>query len=112
VMRPSAPPCHDRSEERGFERPGHGPELLGCLKDKGVILGRLNLDTADHIVARAAPAVVSPDKLRLAPDCGLWFLPRDRAPDKLRTLEEAVRVPRGQGRTFTSEGAAWLPATD
>jgi 5-methyltetrahydropteroyltriglutamate--homocysteine methyltransferase len=86
-----------------YEQPGHEPDLLGRLKDKGVILGLLNLDTeapvesVDHIVARARAAlqVVSPDRLRLAPDCGMWFLPRERAFGKIRALEQAAQVLRG-----------------
>lgn len=88
-----------------YEQPGHGPELLGRLRDKGVILGLLNLDTeapvesVDHIVgrARAALEVVAPERLRLAPDCGMWFLPRERALGKITALEQAARVLRGQG---------------
>jgi 5-methyltetrahydropteroyltriglutamate--homocysteine methyltransferase len=87
-----------------YEQPGHSPDLLSRLKGKGVILGLLNLDTeapveaVDHIVRRAreALAVVPADKLRLASDCGMWFLPRDRALGKIAALEQAAQVLRRQ----------------
>jgi 5-methyltetrahydropteroyltriglutamate--homocysteine methyltransferase len=86
-----------------YEQPGHTPELLERLRGKGVILGLLNLDTeapvetVEHIVGRARDAlqVVAPERLRLAPDCGMWFLPRDRARGKIQALEQAARVLRG-----------------
>jgi 5-methyltetrahydropteroyltriglutamate--homocysteine methyltransferase len=87
-----------------YEQPGHTPEILGRIGDKAVILGLLNLDTeapveaVDHIVerTRAAMQVVPAGRLRLASDCGMWFLPRERALGKARALEAAARVLRGQ----------------
>jgi 5-methyltetrahydropteroyltriglutamate--homocysteine methyltransferase len=81
-----------------YEQPAHEPELLTHAGDKTVILGVLNLDTAaavetaDHIEsrARAAMEVVGRDRLQLAPDCGMWFLPRDRAMAKLVAMETAA----------------------
>ena len=86
-----------------YEQPGHEPELLGHAGGKTVILGVLNLDTAaavetvDHIEARARAAmeVVGRDRLHLAPDCGMWFLPRDRAMAKLIAMEAAAVRLRG-----------------
>lgn len=85
-----------------YEQPGYGPDLLGHLGDKDVILGLLNLDTeaeiesVEHIVSRAKEAlqVVDKRKLRLASDCGMWFLPRERAFGKIANLEMAARVLR------------------
>lgn len=87
-----------------YEQPGHLPELLTRASDKAVILGLLNLDTeapvesVQHIVARAREAltVVPRDRLRLASDCGMWFLPRDRALAKIKALEAAARTLRGE----------------
>jgi 5-methyltetrahydropteroyltriglutamate--homocysteine methyltransferase len=86
-----------------YEQPGHGPDLLVHCGGKSVILGLLNLDTeapvetVDHVVGRARDAlrVVPADRLRLAPDCGMWFLPRERAFGKIAALEQAARVLRG-----------------
>ena len=87
-----------------YEQPNHQPDLLNHAGNKAVILGLLNLDTEaavetkDHIVARAKDAlrVVAKDKLRLAPDCGMWFLPRDRAFGKIAALEAAARQLRDE----------------
>ena len=82
-----------------YEQPNHQPELLEAAGDKAVILGLLNLDTeapvetVEHIESRARDAieVIGPDRLRLAPDCGMWFLPRDHACSKIEHLEAAAR---------------------
>lgn len=82
-----------------YEQPGHDPELLEHTGTKGVALGVLDLDTeaavetVDHIERRAREAmeVIGPDRLRLAPDCGMWFLPRDHAAAKIAAMERAAR---------------------
>jgi 5-methyltetrahydropteroyltriglutamate--homocysteine methyltransferase len=87
-----------------YEQPGHSPELLTHAGDKAVILGLLNLDTeapvesVEHIVQRAreALAVVPPERLRLASDCGMWFLPRERALGKIKALEAAAQILRNE----------------
>ena len=86
-----------------YEQPGHSPEILTRVGGKAVILGLLNLDTeapveaVDHIVRRARDAmqVVPAERLRLASDCGMWFLPRERSLGKAIALEQAARVLRG-----------------
>jgi 5-methyltetrahydropteroyltriglutamate--homocysteine methyltransferase len=86
-----------------YEQPGHIPNLLTNVGNKGVILGLLNLDTeapvesVEHILARAKAAlqVIAPERLRLAPDCGMWFLPRERALAKISALEQAAVQLRG-----------------
>jgi 5-methyltetrahydropteroyltriglutamate--homocysteine methyltransferase len=86
-----------------YEQPRHTPELLTHAGDKTVLLGVLDLDTeapvetVDHIVDRAtaAMAVTGPDRLGLAPDCGMWFLPRDRSRAKIANMELAARRLRG-----------------
>ena len=85
-----------------YEQPNYTPELLTHLGDKGVILGLLNLDTeaevetVEHIVSRAKEAlqVVDKTKLRLASDCGMWFLPRERAFGKIANLEKSALILR------------------
>ena len=76
-----------------YEQPGHGPELLRHCGEKDVLLGLLNLgteevETPERIAARvqAALEVVPPERLHLAPDCGMWFLPREVAFAKIRAL--------------------------
>jgi 5-methyltetrahydropteroyltriglutamate--homocysteine methyltransferase len=94
--------AHEISLE--YEQPGHTPDLLAHAGSKAVILGLLNLDTEapvetpDHVArrARAALDVVAPERLRLAPDCGMWFLPRRTAFGKIRTLAAAADQLRGE----------------
>jgi len=81
-----------------YEQPKHGPELLEHTGSKGVALGVLNLDTEapaetpDHIAQSASDAisVIGPERLRLAPDCGMWFLPRSTATAKIAAMEQAA----------------------
>ncbi len=87
-----------------YAQPNHAPDLLEHCADKGVILGVLDLDTeaapetVDAIVARANAAVevVGPTRLRLGPDCGMWFLSRDIASAKIGAMEQAAVVLRGR----------------
>ena len=86
-----------------YEQPGHEPDLLQHAGDKTVILGLLNLgrkevESSDHISnrIRAAIEVVPPDRLHLAPDCGMWFLPRQVAYAKLRSLCLAAECVRAE----------------
>ncbi|HWT23822.1 MAG TPA: cobalamin-independent methionine synthase II family protein [Solirubrobacteraceae bacterium] len=74
--------------------------VLTDLPDKTIILGVLDLsdlepETPDVVAARieAALEYVAPDRLQVAPDCGMKYLPRDVAFAKLRALVEgAARV--------------------
>ena len=85
-----------------YEQPAHQPELLTHAGNKAVILGVLNLDTEApvetpaHIASRvrAAAQVIPKEKLRLGPDCGMWFLPRVRAFGKLRAMAQAAEILR------------------
>ncbi len=87
-----------------YAQPNHAPELLEHCGTKGVILGVLDLDTeasvetVDVIVARATAAtdVVGPARMRLGPDCGMWFLPREHASAKITAMENAAQVLRSR----------------
>ena len=75
--------------------------VLERLGDKVVILGVLDLSTsqvesAQVIVGRVERALahVGAERLVLAPDCGMKFLPRASAAGKLAALCEAARVLR------------------
>jgi 5-methyltetrahydropteroyltriglutamate--homocysteine methyltransferase len=81
------------------------PKLdLGVLADlagKTIILGVIDLgdaavETVDQVGARirAGLARVAPERLILAPDCGMKYLPRDIAFGKLRALSDAARAAR------------------
>ena len=85
-----------------YAQPSHAPDLLEHCGRKGVILGVLDLDTEaaverpEHIVERAEAAieVIGPTRLRLGPDCGMWFLPRATASGKIAAMEHAARMLR------------------
>lgn len=81
-----------------YAQPGHTPDLLKSLGDKNVIMGVLNLDpmgeveTVNGIVDMVSDAmtVMPGERISLAPDCGMWFLPRDFAFSKLKAMCEAA----------------------
>jgi 5-methyltetrahydropteroyltriglutamate--homocysteine methyltransferase len=75
--------------------------ILRGIRDKTVILGVLDLsddsppETADEVAARieGALAFIEPERLQVAPDCGMKYLSRDVAFAKLTALVEgAARV--------------------
>jgi 5-methyltetrahydropteroyltriglutamate--homocysteine methyltransferase len=77
------------------------PQVLGTLEGKTVILGVLDLSDheveAPEVVAqrvRRALSVVDAERIVLAPDCGMKYLPRDSAEGKLRSMAEAARILR------------------
>jgi 5-methyltetrahydropteroyltriglutamate--homocysteine methyltransferase len=83
------------------------PKLdLGVLADlsrKTIILGVINLgdpavETVDQVGARIRAALghVTPERLVLAPDCGMKYLPRDRAFGKLCALSAGARMVRSE----------------
>ena len=68
---------------------------------KTIVLGVLDLsrpdaETADEVAARieAALAVVGAERLQVAPDCGMKYLPRELARAKLRALVEGAAAVR------------------
>ncbi len=85
-----------------YAQPGHQPDVLRALGEKGVVLGAINCDPASpvetpHEVARrleGALAVVPAERLHASTDCGLWFLPRAVAAAKLASLVDGTRLVR------------------
>ena len=82
-------------------QPGLDPEVLRDLPDKVIVLGVLDLgssgvETAEVVAGRirAALEVVPPDRLVLAPDCGMKYLPRERAFRKLQALVAGTSIVR------------------
>jgi 5-methyltetrahydropteroyltriglutamate--homocysteine methyltransferase len=74
-------------------QPGLDPEVLRDLPDKVVVLGVLNLGSSEvetpEVVAariRGALGVLPPERLVVAPDCGMKYLPRERALRKLQAM--------------------------
>jgi 5-methyltetrahydropteroyltriglutamate--homocysteine methyltransferase len=79
------------------------PEVLTTLAGKTVILGVLDLsddavETPDVVAQRVRRALpyVEADRLVLAPDCGMKYLPRASAEGKLRSLTAAADLLRAE----------------
>jgi 5-methyltetrahydropteroyltriglutamate--homocysteine methyltransferase len=75
--------------------------VLAKLPNKKIILGVLDLSTdtveTPEIVAeriRRALPFVSAERLIVAPDCGMKYLPRDVAFGKLQAMVEGARLMR------------------
>jgi 5-methyltetrahydropteroyltriglutamate--homocysteine methyltransferase len=82
-------------------QPHLDPEVLRSLSGKTIVLGVLDLGASDvetpELVAgriRGALEVVPPERLVVAPDCGMKYLPRDRAFRKLRSMVAGARLVR------------------
>jgi 5-methyltetrahydropteroyltriglutamate--homocysteine methyltransferase len=76
--------------------------VLAELTGKTIILGVLNLgdnavETPDVVARRAeqALAYVPAERIVLAPDCGMKYLPRESAAGKLAAMTQAARLLRG-----------------
>ena len=82
-------------------QPGLGPEVLRSVSSKTILLGVLDLgsDEAEtpEVVAdriRRALEVIPPERLVPAPDCGMKYLPRRLAFEKLHAMVEGARIVR------------------
>ena len=80
-------------------QPDLEPEVLRELPDKVIVLGVLDLGSAEaetpEIVAdriRRALEVLPPERLVVAPDCGMKYLPRELAFRKLEAMVEGARL--------------------
>ena len=76
---------------------------LQALDGKRIMVGCIDLadpevESAETIVARIERALpyVKAENVILAPDCGMKYLPRERAEAKLRAMVEAARILRGK----------------
>jgi 5-methyltetrahydropteroyltriglutamate--homocysteine methyltransferase len=94
-------PCDQVSIETA--QSGLDPAVLATLDGKTVILGVLdlsdhNVETADVVAERVrrALSVVDAERLVLAPDCGMKYLPRDSAEGKLRAMTSAAQLLRSE----------------
>jgi 5-methyltetrahydropteroyltriglutamate--homocysteine methyltransferase len=77
--------------------------VLADLAGKTIILGVLNLgdsavEAPDVIARRAERALpyVAAERIVLAPDCGMKYLPRDSANGKLAAMTQAAKLLRGE----------------
>jgi 5-methyltetrahydropteroyltriglutamate--homocysteine methyltransferase len=79
--------------------------VLQKLPDKTIILGVLDLsdmtiEMPDVVAARIRRALpyVAADKIVVAPDCGLKYLPRDVAFGKMQAMVDGTKIVRGELR--------------
>jgi 5-methyltetrahydropteroyltriglutamate--homocysteine methyltransferase len=79
-------------------QPNLDPEVLRDVPDKTIVLGVLDLGSADvetpELIAdrvRRALSVLPADRLVVAPDCGMKYLPRERAFRKLEAMVAGAR---------------------
>jgi len=77
--------------------------ILRAFSDKTIMLGVLNLGDdqveTPQVVAgriRAALREIEPERLIVAPDCGMKYLPRDVAFAKLQAMVEGARIVRAE----------------
>ncbi len=82
-------------------QPSLDPEVLHQLPDKTILLGVLDLGSGEaespELVAeriRRALEVVPPERLVVAPDCGMKYLPRELAFRKLQAMVAGARLVR------------------
>ena len=80
-------------------QPGLDPEVLRDLPGKTIVLGVLDLGADEvetpELVAeriRRALTVLPPERLVVAPDCGMKYLPRERAFRKLEAMVAGARA--------------------
>jgi len=80
-------------------QPGLDAEVLREVPDKTIVLGVLDLGSEEvetpEVVAeriRRALEVVPPERLVVAPDCGMKYLPRERAFRKLEAMVAGARL--------------------
>jgi 5-methyltetrahydropteroyltriglutamate--homocysteine methyltransferase len=80
-------------------QPDVGPAVLRELPDKTVMWGVLDLgsekvETPEEVAARLRRALehLPPERLIAAPDCGMKYLPRERAFRKLQAMVEGARL--------------------
>jgi 5-methyltetrahydropteroyltriglutamate--homocysteine methyltransferase len=86
-------------------QPRLDPSVLDRLPTKRIVLGVIDLEdpepeTADAVAERirAALRYVDAERLSVAPDCGMKYLPRPLAQAKLRALVQGARMVRDELR--------------
>ena len=82
-------------------QPGLDPEVLRSLPSKSIVLGVLDLgstevETPEAVASRIRRAltVIPPERLVVAPDCGMKYLPRQRAFGKLQAMVAGTQLVR------------------
>ena len=91
--------CHATHLSLEAAQPKLDPEVLRDVPDKIIVLGVLDLGSGDvetpELVAeriRRALTVLPRERLVVAPDCGMKYLPRELAFRKLRSMVAGARL--------------------
>ena len=87
-----------------YAQPGHTPVFLQSVGNKDVAIGVLNLDPQGEVeeieairkLIIDAMQVIPKERISLAPDCGMWFLDREFAFRKMRSMCLAAESLRNQ----------------
>ena len=89
--------------EKGAAIGAIGGAVLETLRGKTVILGVIDLgtrqvETREVVAARIRRALphVSPEKVIVAPDCGMKYLPREVAFGKMQAMVEGAKIVRAE----------------
>jgi 5-methyltetrahydropteroyltriglutamate--homocysteine methyltransferase len=77
--------------------------ILESVRGKSIMLGVLDLSTNEvespetvaERIRRALP-FVSPEKMIIAPDCGMKYLPREVAYGKMKAMVAGAAIVRGE----------------
>jgi 5-methyltetrahydropteroyltriglutamate--homocysteine methyltransferase len=84
-------------------QPNLDPRTLDMLPDKVVMYGVLDLkdqrvETPEIVAQRIRGALrhVTPQRLVIAPDCGMKYLPRDVAFGKMKAMVEGAKMLRAE----------------
>jgi 5-methyltetrahydropteroyltriglutamate--homocysteine methyltransferase len=84
-------------------QPRLDPAILRDLPDKTIVLGVVDLgtheiETPETIAGRIRRALehVEPERVIVAPDCGMKYVPREVAFGKLRSMVEAAAIVRSE----------------
>jgi len=84
-------------------QPDLAPEIVAKLAPRGVVLGVLDLgrdsvESGEEVAARIRGALehIDADKLAVAPDCGMKYLPRTLARNKLAAMVEGAAIVRAE----------------
>src|SRR5262249_13782528 len=77
--------------------------VLARLADKHIILGTIDLsknqvETPEVVAERIRRALpyVSAERITVAPDCGMKYLPRDVAFEKMKVMVQGARLIRAE----------------
>ncbi len=97
--------CHATHVSLEAAQPDLDPDVLRDVRDKTIVLGVLDLGSTEvetpELVAdriRRALAVVGPERLVVAPDCGMKYLPRELAFRKLESMVAGARLVEEEAR--------------